>query len=86
MTYTLNPQREAPEIEGEIKKSPGWAHAIDFTWIIATEESVNELYSRLAPNFRISDHLLIVEITTNATYQGWLPKNIWEWLKGTRNY
>ena len=86
VTYTLNPQREAINIVNELKSSPGWWHHLDYTWLIATKENINQLYSRLAIRFLDSDHFLILEIPPSATHQGWLPKSAWEWFNNWRHY
>jgi hypothetical protein len=81
VTYTLNPMRANAELAKELQKSPTWMHYIDSSWLIATNEDAIQLYSRLRPFFRDSDHLLIVEIKKQATYYGWLPEKAWEWLR-----
>ena len=87
VSYTLRPERQAPEIEEELKRPPaGWMHHIDFTWIIATHESARQLYDRVRTKFQDTDSLLIFEIPPNASYYGWLPKPAWDWISKHRNY
>ena len=86
VSYTLDPPRAALNIEEELKKSAGWWHHLDFTWIIATQESIDEFYKRLAIRFLDTDHFFIVEITSNSRWHGWLPNRAWEWLDHNRYY
>lgn len=86
VTYTLNPNRETPSLIEELKKSDGWAHHLDYTWFIATKESLDELYERLAIRFRDTDHFIIIRINPSSIYKGWLPKPAWDWLAENWNY
>jgi hypothetical protein len=84
VTYTLRPGRQAPAIEQEICNSQSWWHHLDYTWLVITNENVNELYNRLARHFIQTDSLLIVQILPNATSQGWLPQEAWSWFNQAR--
>lgn len=85
VSYTLRPKRDAASLVEELKRSVGWAHNIDETWLVATKESAQQLYTRLSPFLSQTDSILIAELTRNATYQGWLPKETWDWITNTRN-
>ena len=81
VTFTLNPARINAPLVKEIQNSTGWMHYFDNSWFIATNEDVNQLYTRLKPFFKDTDLFLIIEIRKQSTYQGWLPEKAWDWLK-----
>jgi hypothetical protein len=65
-----------------LKASPGWCHYLGSTWLIATEESANQLYDRLAPHLdKEEDSILVIQAGTEM--QGWLPKPAWKWINQT---
>ena len=80
VSYTLNPKRDATALLVELQKFGKWIHAIDDTWIIGTDESSLVLWNRLAPYFEKTDRVLVAEFPTNASYQGWLTQEAWDWL------
>ena len=84
VTYTLNPKRDATKILTALQHVGEWWHYLDDTWLISTQETANQLYNRVAPSFFNTDRILIVQITPNATTQGWLTHDAWEWLKQRR--
>ena len=67
------------ELFDELKKSPGWWHYIDGTWLLRTDDSANEIYKRLKPYLDDDINLLIIEVGTDR--QAWLPKKAWGWLR-----
>ncbi len=81
VSYTLRPKRDATKIINALKASGGWAHYLDETWLISTQESAQELYNRLVPAFQKADSILIVAFKPDANYQGWLPQDAWDWVK-----
>ena len=85
VSYTLNPNREVPRLEEELKWNATWWHHLDYTWIIATDQSINDFYTRLAIRFNDSDSFIIVQFHPNAVYRGWLPQIAWDWLNSNRN-
>lgn len=56
-----------------------WSHYIEQTYIVYTSYDQNELASKLYPHMEATDALLIVKINPYE-YQGWLPKEAWEWI------
>lgn len=49
-------------------------------WAIETNLSAESIYNSLKPYIDDNDYLFIVEINTNNE-QGWLRKDIWNWLQ-----
>ena len=81
VTYDLTKSdHEYGELYEELKRSGNWWHYLDSTWLVATPESIDELYQRIRAKIDDNDNLLIFDIT-NKTYQGWLPKKAWEWIR-----
>lgn len=62
----------------EIKKSPGWCHTLDSTWLISSSETANQLSDRLRKHLDDNDDLLVIKVSRD--YAGWLPKQTWEWI------
>lgn len=80
--YQLIPWRNPNAIAVELQKSPGgWFHHFDYAWLVATTETANQIYNRLAPMFNDKDRLLILEIKPHAMAQGWLPEEGWKWIQ-----
>lgn len=86
VTYTLKPKRDATTLITELQNSPGWWHYLDDTWLIATHETREQLWGRIAKKFIKTDRILIVQVTPDARYWGWLPQEAWDWLDQHQNY
>lgn len=63
----------------ELKKSPGYWHHLDSTWLISTNETATQLFQRLKPCIDDNDTMLVIKVTNE--YSGWLPQDAWDWLK-----
>lgn len=84
VSFTLSDSKiNAIQLAEELMKSTGWMHYIDDTWIIATQETVQQLYDRLKPLFQEKDSFIIIEIKKDSLYYGLLPQKGWDWLKET---
>ncbi len=80
VTYDLKtPGRDYTPLYEALKKAGKWWHYLESTWLIATDETPNQLYNRLVSTITISDRLLIIEVRNNG--QGWLPKAAWDWIE-----
>ena len=71
-------RRDYKGLIDELQNSRGWWHYLDSTWLISTQESVEQLAARLTPHFDNNDSLLVIEVRRN--YQGLLPKEAWDWI------
>lgn len=80
INYDLKaPGRDYSGLYEAIKKtSLWWWHYLDSTWLIVTEETPSQIWSKLAHHIDKNDFLLIIEVRDNI--QGWLPKEAWEWI------
>lgn len=81
VSYELRKKKNYIGLYEQLKASSGWWHYIDSTWLVATEESANELYNRLKPHLDQEDSILIIQAATDM--QGWLPKDAWKWIHQT---
>ena len=62
----------------ELRKSPSWWHFMESTWLISTSENADQVFARVKPHVDDDDYLLIVQ--ARRPYQGWLPKEAWDWI------
>ena len=84
VSYSYKNRLTNPEpLEKELVKSKGWCHYLDYTWLIDTEERPEELNKRLLKHIK-KGFLLIVQLHPLAEVQGWLPKEVWEWISERR--
>ena len=80
VSYDLNkPGQNYNELIKELKDSQVWWHYLDSTWLIKTDESADNLSSRLKKHLDKNDNLLIIRVTKD--YAGWLPKDAWDWIQ-----
>ena len=63
----------------ELKKSPGWCHPLDSTWLISTGETAQQLSDRLRRRLDNNDTLLVIGVTKE--YAGWLTQDTWDWMR-----
>ncbi len=79
VSYDLRkPKQNYEGLFEELKRSPGWWHYLDSTWLISTSETAYQVYHRLAIHVNESDSLLVIRVSRDWT--GWLPKEAWDWL------
>jgi hypothetical protein len=64
-----------------IKTSGNWMSYFDGFWMIKSDLSYSHWHSLLLNCInKQNDYLLLLRVTINE-YNGWLPKDAWEWLK-----
>ena len=81
ISYDLKkPGRNYDDLYETIKSAPSWAHAMDSLWFISTGESVETWSNRLREVMDQNDWLFVVDITGQSC-NGWMKKEIWEWLE-----
>jgi hypothetical protein len=81
VSYQLRPTRANPDLIAELKNSPQWWHFLDFTWLIATQETAEDLFNRISAHLLKTDSELIVQIRRGSQFNGWLPKEAWDWIE-----
>ena len=62
-----------------IKSADGWWHHLKDTWIISTNESLEDWNQKLINVLNDNDSLLIIDVTGQER-NGWLHKKAWDWL------
>lgn len=55
-----------------------WSHYLDSVWIVNTRMSADSFAKALYPLMTTQDSLLVIRLARE--YQGWLPKEAWDWL------
>lgn len=66
-------------LHAEIKKTKLWWHYLGSTWLVITDETVEQISARLRAQIDASDFMLIIEVRKNA--DGWMPQEAWDWIK-----
>lgn len=79
ITYWL--KNESKDYAGlfAVLLSGKWWHYIESTWLIKTEESVDSWSDKIRAVVDPKDFFLVVDIT-GKPYNGWLPKEAWDWI------
>lgn len=72
-----------PFYKALMETADGWCHYIDNLWIVNTHLTANDFAKKLYPHMVDTDHLFVGKLT--GEYQGWLPKEGWEWI-GERDF
>jgi len=62
-----------------LKAQGAWWHYMPSTWLIFTNKTPEEMTAALRTHIQTGDHLFIG--TLQDGYNGWLPKDAWDWLK-----
>lgn len=79
ITYDLRqPGRNYSALYESIKSSALWWHYLESTWLIATNETPQQIWNRIGTHIDKNDFMLIIEIRNNC--QGWLPPDAWNWI------
>ena len=79
ITYDVNSDDNYNLLEKELKKYDRWWHYLERTWIIISDETPQEIWSRIENKINKKNNLLIIEIRKES--EGWLPRNAWDWIK-----
>ena len=83
MIYAINydlkrPGQNYEELYKAIKSLGPWWHYLESTWLADSSLSAEAVWQRIAPHVDKNDLFLICGLTRD--YQGWLPKDAWEWI------
>lgn len=80
VAYDLrNANKDYTRLFDELKQPSLWWHYLDSTWIIRTEESIKDVYTKLSIHIDDTDHILIIEVKKN--WWGWLPTKGHDWIR-----
>jgi hypothetical protein len=84
ISYDLNKEgKDYAKLYEAIKSNSGWISALKSAWIIYTKETVEQVYNKMRPTIDDDDYLFVSELNTNR--QGWLRKDVWEWINKHQN-
>lgn len=79
VSYDLNKQgQNYNALYDELKKTD-CLHILGSTWLVSSNESANQLSSRLQKVMDTNDRLFVSRVN-QWQYDGWLPKTFWEWV------
>ena len=56
-----------------------WWHFLTNTWLIATDETAQQLFARLQAHLKPDDRVLVMGVTQE--HSGWLPQEAWKWIQ-----
>lgn len=79
VAYDLNNEVRRPPIVDEIRKSPGYARLSESSYIISTDETVQQVYDRFNPLIDKDDDFFVVTVT--RPWIGYSFRNVMDWLK-----
>lgn len=81
VTYDLKvPGKDYKSLYEALKTASGWWHHLESTWILSTNDTVQEWTDRLTSLLDKNDRLLVVDITKQVR-NGWLTSQAWDWLR-----
>ena len=79
VTYDLNKVgQDYNNLYNAIKDIGSYYHCLDSTWLVETDLTSEQISSYLRQQIDYNDHILIIKVMKD--YQGWLPKDFWNWL------
>lgn len=82
MVFDRDPTYNYELLHNVIKMDPyiyDWWHYLQSTYILVSTLTADALADRLMLSFK-NQRFLLVEINSK-NYQGWLPKDAWEWIR-----
>jgi hypothetical protein len=87
MIYSINydlkrPGQNYEPLYSAIKSCGDWWHYLESTWLVDTNLDANGIWKRLEPHVDKNDRILVIGATKD--YEGWLPKDAWDWINSRR--
>lgn len=87
MIYSINYDLKRPGQNYEalykaIKELGEWWHFLESTWLVDTNLNAEGIYNILSSAIDKNDFFLVIGVTSD--YQGWLPKEAWEWINSRK--
>lgn len=79
ITYDMNSNDDYSGLEMEIRKYRRWCRVLTKTWIIISNETPFEIWNNLKGEINKNNGFFIIEIKNNS--EGWLSREIWDWIK-----
>jgi len=87
MIYAINydlkrPGQNYSGLYDAIKSCGTWWHYLGSTWLVDTSLNADGIWKKVQPHVDGNDYVLVIGVTKD--YEGWLPKEAWEWLNSRR--
>lgn len=80
INYDLKqPGQDYSGLHEAIKGCGAWWHFLDSAWLVDTSLDAEGIWKRIEKYVDGNDFILIIGVTKD--YQGWLPKDAWQWIK-----
>ena len=67
------------ELYDALKAKESWWHYMRTTWLVATEDTPQDIVDEIKPFLQSGDRALVTRLTN--PYQGWLPTKAWDWIR-----
>lgn len=86
VNYDLkSPGQDYTPLYSAIKACGDWYHIMDSAWLVATDNLfANDIVTNIKQYIDNNDWLYVVLIDPSEE-QGWLPKQVWDWIEKYRN-
>ncbi len=62
-----------------LKAQGAWWHYLPTTWLLHTNQTSEQVFSTVRAHLLPADHIFIG--TLQNGYNGWLPKDAWDWIR-----
>jgi hypothetical protein len=73
-----------PQIEDILNKAADWYRYADNCWLLYTSQNAATWYARLKPLVTQNRGNVFLVRVDPVERQGWMPKQLWEWLRKDR--
>jgi len=84
ISYDLRKQRNYDALYERIKNLGGWCHALESSWVVASQYSAAQIHDDLKKALHHDDGLLVTHLQGEAAWSG-LGNEISRWLKEQLN-
>lgn len=78
VTYDLKAVKDYTPFYETLKAQGTWWHYLTSTWLLYTDKTPQQVSDALSSHKAPQDLILIAEMGPH--YQGFLPKEAWEWI------
>jgi hypothetical protein len=80
--YDLNrPGQNYSQLFEELKRSDGWWHHLDSTWLVVSGETPVQLRDRLTQHIDSGDELLVIDVSGDPAAWAGLSERAGGWIK-----
>lgn len=85
IAYEINEtQFDYSSLKEAIKSYGDYQHPMESLWFVRISAKIgsDEISESLRNHFHsVHDHIFVMQVTDDASRQGWLPKSFWKWLR-----